>query len=119
MRLSTVENHLKKDPVNSRKLLLIGYIVLVIGCGAYWFFQLHREIDYAGRDPRIINATKDPVKVLPDSSVDENDASFNKVNEVYDRFSGKKPSSPKQKKLLDLQEEPMNIPAANKEDHSE
>ncbi|MFV0256791.1 hypothetical protein [Candidatus Liberibacter solanacearum] len=116
---STVENHLKKDPVNSRKLLLIGYILLVIGCGAYWFFQLHREIDYAGRDPRIINATKDPVKVLPDSSVDENDASFNKVNEVYDRFSGKKPSYPKQKKLLDLQEEPMNIPAENKEDHSE
>ncbi|MBL0849198.1 MAG: hypothetical protein EU981_03880 [Candidatus Liberibacter ctenarytainae] len=97
----------------NRRFWLKIYILIVIGCGFYWFFQLHREIDSIEKDPRIINAIKDPIKMIPSESTEVKGVSFNQVKEVYDRFSGKSPSSPEQKKLLDLQEVPIDFSQKN------
>ncbi|MEG8099366.1 hypothetical protein [Candidatus Liberibacter brunswickensis] len=107
---NNIYDNVKKDSTHSRLFWLIGYIFIVVGFGIYWFFQLNREIDFASGGPRIINASKNPLKVFTNDVLDkENNASFDQVHEVYDRFSGKKPSFPKQTELLDSQEKPVDL----------
>ncbi|XCD81555.1 hypothetical protein Q7M01_00775 [Candidatus Liberibacter asiaticus] len=110
-----LKSNSKRDVAQNRKFWLIGYILIVVGCGIYWFFQLHREISFANEKPLIVNAIKDPMKVIPSSSEEENDTSFNQVHEVYDRFSGEKPSSPKLNTLFNLQEKPIDFRGQNQE----
>ncbi|MBY7649437.1 MAG: hypothetical protein C4617_02830 [Candidatus Liberibacter europaeus] len=107
---STIENQFEQDPARNKRLWLKGYIIVVIGYGIYWFFQLHQEMNYYSGDPQIITAIKEPVQIVPDISAEQDAAAINQANEVYDRFLGKKQPSPKQAKLLDLKEVPIDFP---------
>ncbi|QTP63713.1 hypothetical protein HUT03_01045 [Candidatus Liberibacter africanus] len=109
------DSDVTKDSAQNKIFWLMGYILIVVGCGVYWFLQLHREIDFSSGGPRVVNASKDPLKVVPNLSEGENDTFFDKVHEVYDRFSGKKPSFPKQTKLIDSQEKPVDLQTSNQD----
>ncbi|AHA28209.1 hypothetical protein [Candidatus Liberibacter americanus] len=115
IELSTTGNKHDKGVtiIRSSRFWLIGYVTVIIILGFYWFFQLHREVEYYTGNTHIISAIKDPVQIIPSES--EDDISDNQVSEVYDRVTGKKPSSPKQTRLLDSQEKPVDLYNINKD----
>ncbi|MBA5724385.1 hypothetical protein [Candidatus Liberibacter sp.] len=93
---------------HQRKWLKIC-ILAIAGYSVYFSFYLYKGYGYFEKKPRIINAMKEMIRIVPEKSA-ENAVLPNQDREVYDKFSGKKSlSDPIQVKLLESQEKPIDF----------